>query len=97
MQKLIEQINEQIALFTENAKAQVEKNNKAAGTRARKAALELSKLMEGFQKGIWGGFEIIVSSDISSQKSRPLRVGFYFCAESSFINGSRRLPQPHNA
>lgn len=28
MQKLIEQINEQIALFTENAKAQVEKITK---------------------------------------------------------------------
>ena len=50
MQKLIEQINEQIALFTENAKAQVEKNNKAAGTRARKAALEWSKLMKDFRK-----------------------------------------------
>ena len=50
MQKLIEQINEQIALFTENAKAQVEKNHKAAGTRARKAALELSKLMKDFRK-----------------------------------------------
>ena len=50
MQKLIEQINEQIALFTENAKAQVEQNNKAAGTRARKAALELSKLMKDFRK-----------------------------------------------
>ena len=50
MQKLIEQINEQIALFTENAKAKVEKNNKAAGTRARKAALELSKLMKDFRK-----------------------------------------------
>ena len=50
MQKLIEQINEQIALFTENAKAQVEKNTKAAGTRARKPALELSKLMKDFRK-----------------------------------------------
>ena len=50
MQKLIEQINEQIALFTETAKAQVEKNNTAAGTRARKAALELSKLMKDFRK-----------------------------------------------
>ena len=41
MQQLIDQINEQIALFTENAKAQVEKNNKAA---------ELSKLMKEFHK-----------------------------------------------
>ena len=30
--------------------AQVEKNNKAAGTRARKAALELSKLLKEFRK-----------------------------------------------
>ena len=44
------QINEQIAAFTENATAQIEKNNKAAGTRARKAALELSKLLKDFRK-----------------------------------------------
>ncbi len=50
MQKLIEQINEQIALFSDNAKLQVEKGNKAAGTRARKAALELSKLLKEFRK-----------------------------------------------
>lgn len=43
MEELLKNIDEQIALFTENAKAQVEKNNKAAGTRARKAALELMK------------------------------------------------------
>ena len=30
--------------------AQVEKNNKAAGTRARKSALEISKLMKEFRK-----------------------------------------------
>lgn len=46
MEELLKNIDEQIALFTENAKAQVEKNNKAAGTRARKAALELMKLMK---------------------------------------------------
>ncbi|MCD7969024.1 MAG: histone H1 [Alistipes sp.] len=50
MDKLVNQINEQIAIFTENAKLQVEKGNKAAGTRARKAALELSKLMKDFRK-----------------------------------------------
>jgi len=37
-------------LFAENAQAQVEKGNKAAGTRARKAALEISKLMKDFRK-----------------------------------------------
>ena len=39
MEKLVEQIKAQYALFAENAEAQVSKNNKAAGTRARKAAL----------------------------------------------------------
>ena len=46
MKELVAQIKEQIAAFTENADLQVEKNNKAAGTRARKSALELSKLMK---------------------------------------------------
>ena len=50
MKKLISQIAEQIALFQENAALQSEKGNKAAGTRARKAALELSKLMKEFRK-----------------------------------------------
>lgn len=50
MQNLVNQINEQIAQFTENANLQVAKNNKAAGTRARKAALELSKLLKEFRK-----------------------------------------------
>ena len=50
MQALVEKINAQIELFQVNAKLQVEKGNKAAGTRARKAALELSKLMKEFRK-----------------------------------------------
>lgn len=50
MKELLENINAQIALFQANAAAQVEKNNKAAGTRARKAALELSKLLKDFRK-----------------------------------------------
>lgn len=50
MKTLVEKINEQIAAFQTNAAAQVEKNNKAAGTRARKAALELSKLLKDFRK-----------------------------------------------
>lgn len=47
---LLKQINGQIALFTENAIQQVEKGYKAAGTRARKAALEVSKLIKDFRK-----------------------------------------------
>lgn len=50
MEKLVAKINEQIALFQTNADLQVSKGNKAAGTRARKAALEISKLMKEFRK-----------------------------------------------
>lgn len=50
MKNLVNQINAEYAVFVENANAQVEKGNKAAGTRARKAALELSKLMKEFRK-----------------------------------------------
>ena len=50
MKNLVDQINAQIELFSTNATAQVEKNNKAAGTRARKAALELTKLLKEFRK-----------------------------------------------
>ena len=50
MKTLVDQIKAQYELFAENAQAQVDKGNKAAGTRARKAALEISKLMKDFRK-----------------------------------------------
>ncbi len=50
MENLLVQIKEQMETFTANADAQVAKSNKAAGTRARKAALEISKLMKEFRK-----------------------------------------------
>ena len=50
MKTLVDQIKAQYELFAENAQAQVEKGNKAAGTRARKTALEISKLMKDFRK-----------------------------------------------
>ncbi|MFI3323185.1 MAG: histone H1 [Rikenellaceae bacterium] len=50
MEQLLAQINIQIDEFKTNAEAQVAKGNKAAGTRARKAALEISKLMKDFRK-----------------------------------------------
>lgn len=50
MKELVEKINAEIALFQENAQAQVEKGNKAAGARARKAALELMKDLKEFRK-----------------------------------------------
>ncbi len=50
MKELVEQIQEAYAAFVADANAQVEKGNKAAGTRARKASLELEKLMKAFRK-----------------------------------------------
>ena len=43
MKALVEKINANIEAFKVNAEAQVVKGNKAAGARARKAALELMK------------------------------------------------------
>lgn len=50
MKNLVAKINGQIAEFTENAAQQVEKGNKAAGARARKASLELEKSLKEFRK-----------------------------------------------
>ncbi len=50
MKTLVENITAQYEAFATNAALQVEKNNKAAGTRARKAALELTKLLKEFRK-----------------------------------------------
>ena len=50
MKNLVEKITAEYEVFASNANAPVEKGNKAAGTRARKAALELSKLMKEFRK-----------------------------------------------
>jgi hypothetical protein len=50
MQELLEQIKQQIALYSDNAEAYATKNSKAAGARARKATLELTKLFKEFRK-----------------------------------------------
>ncbi len=50
MQNLVKKIEHQIGEFSKNADLQLNKGNKAAGTRARKAALELSKLLKDFRK-----------------------------------------------
>ncbi len=50
MESLINAINEAYEAFRADAVLQQEKNNKAAGTRARKASLELEKLMKEFRK-----------------------------------------------
>ena len=50
MKELVDKINGAIGEFSTNANAQVENGNKAAGTRARKASLELEKLLKEFRK-----------------------------------------------
>ena len=50
MKELIEKINAEIALFQQNAHLQANKGNKAAGTRARKNALNIAKMMKDFRK-----------------------------------------------
>ena len=50
MNELIAKIKELNAALVADAELQAEKGNKAAGTRARKAALELSKLFKDFRK-----------------------------------------------
>lgn len=50
MKELLEKVNESFAAFIEDANLQIEKNNKAAGTRARKASLEIEKMMKEFRK-----------------------------------------------
>ena len=50
MKTLVATIAADIEQFQINATAQVEKGNKAAGARARKAALEIMKDMKEFRK-----------------------------------------------
>ena len=50
MKELVEKINAEYEVFATNAGAQVAKGNKAAGARARKAALALMKDLKEFRK-----------------------------------------------
>jgi hypothetical protein len=50
MKNLVPKINAEIENLQKNVQLQLEKGNKAAGTRARKSALELSKLLKEFRK-----------------------------------------------
>lgn len=50
MKELVEKIQAEFAAFTADAAAQIEKGNKAAGTRARKSSLELEKMLKEFRK-----------------------------------------------
>ena len=50
MNELIAKIKEMTEALLSDAAAQAEKGNKAAGTRARKASLELEKVLKEFRK-----------------------------------------------
>ena len=50
MKEIVEKINATMEAFQKDAASQIESGNKAAGTRARKASLELEKLMKEFRK-----------------------------------------------
>lgn len=50
MEELVKQIDELYTGFKNDAEAQVAKGNKAAGLRARKAALALTSLLKEFRK-----------------------------------------------
>ena len=63
MKELIEKINAEYEAFSKEAEQQVEKGNKAAGTRKEKP-LELSKLFKDFRK-----LSVEESKNKKSQKS----------------------------
>ena len=50
MKELLDSIKADIAAFVKDADAHVEKGNKAAGPRARKVSLELTKKFKEFRK-----------------------------------------------
>lgn len=50
MENLVNKIKETYEAFAADANLQIEKSNKAAGARARKASLELEKLLKEFRK-----------------------------------------------
>jgi hypothetical protein len=50
MENLFNNVKTKFDAFAKDATSQIVKSNKAAGTRARKASLELEKLLKEFRK-----------------------------------------------
>ena len=50
MKEILESIVNEFEAFKTDAELQIEKENKAAGTRARKASLNMEKLLKEFRK-----------------------------------------------
>ena len=70
MKEKIQKIDQIYAAFKLNAEAQAEKGNKAAGVRARKAALELSKELKEFRKLSVAGQYRVGPPDLAGLMSR---------------------------
>ena len=84
MEKSFAQISELFAQFSENAKLQMEKGNKAAGTRARKAHLNSKNSSNNSERSrskhrnsVISVSRLYVSSAIS-KKASPLHSGEAF-------------------
>ena len=73
MKQLVEKLNAEIAEFVKNAEAQVVKGNKAAGARARKAALALMKISRNSVKFPWK----LQSNSFCKRTRPPLKGGFF--------------------
>ena len=79
MKELVDQIKAEYDVFVKNADAQVEKGNKAAGARARKAALNIMKMMKDFRKvSVEEAKYIILSPKI-------IGIGKFFCHSLYFF------------
>ncbi len=50
MKELIDEISVMMETFRENARTQLDKGNKSAGLRARRASLDLEPLLKRFRK-----------------------------------------------
>jgi len=50
MQDLVSKLKADFEVFIKDAELQIEKGNKAAGTRARKASLDMEKSLKAFRK-----------------------------------------------
>jgi hypothetical protein len=50
MEELVNKIKAEFEALATDASLQIEKGNKAAGTRARKSSLDLEKLLKEFRK-----------------------------------------------
>ena len=50
MEELVSKIKAEFEVLITDANLQIEKGNKAAGTRARKSSLDLEKLLKEFRK-----------------------------------------------